>query len=107
MSSWHGGGPDDQGRFQQVFQIELTVQEALDQGLLSQIIDHTGWCDDHRPMLNNDRLSDMDCYARCPRCFLLNARDDKRNGLLKASKLKLRTVVQIKQASYFDNIIWD
>lgn len=49
----------------------------------------------------------MDDYANCPRCFLLRARDDQGNGLLRASKLRLRVIVQIKKASFFDNIIWD
>lgn len=107
MSSWHGGGPDDGGCFQQVMTVDLTVKEALDQGLLSQITEHTEGCSDQRTLFNDRKLADWDGYARCPRCFLLHARDAKHNGLLLASNLKLRVAVQIKQASYFDNIIWD
>lgn len=111
MNTWRPYGGDDRGDFKQCADIEVTVKEALDQGLLSQITEHTAGCSDQRPRTRDlgsgRRLIDMDNHANCPRCFLLQARDGDRNGLLLASKLKLRVVVQIKQASYLDNIIWD
>ena len=112
MTTWQTYGGEDRGKYRQSASIELTVKEALDQGLLSQITEHSSSdCSDHKPLTlefgRGPRLIDMDNYANCPRCFLLRARDDDRNGLLLASKLKLRVVVQIKQASYLDNIVWD
>jgi hypothetical protein len=112
MTSWSTYGDKDRGPYQQSWAVEMTVQEALDQSLLGQVIEHsTSGCSDDKVLTmefgRGPRLVDMDDYANCPRCFLLQARDDRPNGLMRVSKLRLRVVVQIKKATFFNNIIWD
>ena len=106
MTAWAGSWGNPETGFTQVQAIEMKVERALDQGLLSQILDHTGRCTDQSPMPVGMRFTDADGFARCPRRFLLQARDDK-FGSLRASTLKLRVIVQIKQYSVLDGIVWD
>lgn len=110
MTTWTNRWGQNEGDFQQVATVEMKVKDALEQGLLDQITDHTEGCSDDNMRqrgFGRNGIIGSDDYVRCPRCALLLASQPTASGYLLDSPLKLRVIAQIKHRSAFDYIRWD
>ncbi len=111
MTTYVNSHDRHEGEFHQVSSLEMTVKEALEQGVLDQIPDHIGDCSDDnlrpRGKLTSQAYIGPQDLVRCPRCMLLLCSQPTASGIMLNSKLKLRVVVQIEHDSVFNHIRWD